>query len=264
MDRRILIFILSLAILALGYTAYTGLFALKNPRELIDVSRVIDGDTIELTDGRRVRLLGVNAPENNENFYKESAEYLEKLIAGKQIGLEAFGKDKYGRTLGYLYLDNMLINLELVKNGFAHVYFLSPDEKFYLEFKKSEKDAKDKNFGIWKSATNNCISIINFRSNAQGNDNENLNDEYVVFRNRCDTPTDLSKWEIKDEGTSIYIFKTFRVLPNNEFTIYSGSGKDSDDALYWNSKRAIWNNDKDTLFLRDTEGNLVLSYSYPN
>ena len=151
-----------------------------------------------------------------------------------------------------------------MKNGFAHVYFLSPDEKFYLEFKKAEKEAKDKKIGIWKSSFNDCISLINFRYNAEGNDNTNLNDEYVVFRNKCDNAVSLSGWEIKDEGTSIYKFKTFVLYPSSEFTIYSGSGKDSNNTLYWNSNRAIWNNDKDTLFLKDSNGNLVLYYTYPS
>lgn len=58
-------------------------------------------------------------------------------------------------------------------------------------------------------------------------------------------------------------FKTFVFVPNATFTLFSGRGSDTKDALYWNSKSAVWNNDGDTLFLRDDKGNLVLSYSYP-
>lgn len=233
-------------------------------KELVEVSRVIDGDTIQLVDGRRVRLISINAPEENEFYYNESKDYLEQLVKGKEVELDIFGDDKYGRLLAHVYIDNTLINLEIVKNGFAHTYFVSPDEKFYLEFKKAEKEAQEEKVGIWKSLLQGCISIVDLHYDAKGNDNNNLNDEYVIFKNQCDSSVEMSKWEVKDTGTHIYMFKTFIVEPNNNFTLYSGSGTDSNNNLYWNSNGAIWNNDKDTLFIRDAAGNLVLTYSYPS
>lgn len=262
MRRRIVIVLIILFLLVLGF-AYTGFFVKKENRVLVKVARVIDGDTIDLTDGRRVRLLGINTPEKNENFYAEAKNYLNQSVGNEDIWLEAFGKDKYGRTLGYVFINDTLVNLEIVKLGLASTYLLSPGDKFYSELKNAEVEAKESNLGIWKSASITCISIINFHYDAMGNDNENLNDEYVAFRNNCEYSVDMSNWEIKDEGTKIYKFKTFILPFHGDFTIYSGSGKNSNEALYWNSQRSIWNNNKDTLFLKDANGNLVLSYSYP-
>lgn len=263
MRKYIIILVIVLLVIGLGAT-YTGFLVKKESRVLVNVSRVIDGDTIDLTDGKRVRLLGINTPEKNENFYQEAKDYLNQTVGNGEIWLEAFGKDKYGRTLGYIYVDDTLINLEIIKNGLASTYLLSPNQKYYLEFKNAEKEAKASSLGIWKPGSIACISIINFNYNAEGDDNANLNDEYVTFRNGCDYPVDMSKWEIKDEGTNIYKFKTFVLTAQGEFTIYSGAGKNSNKSLFWNSKHSIWNNDKDTLFLKDANGNLILIYAYPN
>lgn len=263
MQRRVIVLLVIVVALTIG-SAYTGFLVKKESRVLANVSRVIDGDTIDLADSVRVRLLGINTPEKNENFYQQAKNYLNQTIGNKEIWLEAFGKDKYGRILGYIYINDTFINLEIIKNGLASTYLLSPDQKYYLEFKNAEKEAKASSLGIWKSGSITCISIINFNYDASGDDNANLNGEYVTFRNGCDYPVDMSKWEIKDEGTNIYKFKAFVLLVQGEFTIYSGAGKNSNKSLFWNSKRSIWNNDKDTLFLKDANGNLILTYGYPN
>lgn len=263
MNRKLIFIAIFLIMLGLGFTTYTGYFAATEYREPVDVSRVIDGDTLELEDGRQVRLLGINTPEVNEFLYKEATDYLKQLLADKQIALESFGQDKYGRTLGYVYADDELVNLGMIKAGLAHKYLFSDDDKFYKEFRDAEEVAKEKQLGIWKSEKRPCISIVRLNYNAEGNDNKNLNDEYVTFRNVCAYPVDMSGWELKDEGTHIYRIKSLTLTSNSEITIYSGSGKNYDSNLYWNSRRSIWNNDKDTLFLRDKNGTLVLTFSYP-
>lgn len=264
MDRKIILVSVVFIIIGLGFTAYTGYFAAWDYKEPVSVSRVVDGDTLELEDGRHVRLLGINTPEVNEFFYKEATEYLKQLLADKQISLEKAGKDKYGRTLGYVYADKTLVNLEMVKTGLSHKYILPADDKFYGDFKAAEDDAKAKQLGIWKSQKLLCISVVSFNYDAEGNDNKNLNDEYVTFRNVCNYTVDMSGWEIKDEGTNIHKIKPFTLPPSSEISIHSGSGKNSNSNLYWNSRRAIWNNDKDTLFLRDNNGTLVLAFNYPH
>ena len=263
MDRKLILIVIFLIMLGLGFTTYTGYFAAAEYREPVDVSRVIDGDTLELKDGRQVRLLGINTPEVSEFLYKEAADYLRQLLADKQITLESFGQDKYGRTLGYVYADDELVNIEIIKAGLAHKYLFSDDGKFYKEFRDAEEGAKEKQLGIWKSEKRPCISVVRLNYNAEGNDNHNLNDEYVIFRNVCAYPVDMSGWELKDEGTNIYRIKSFTLPLDSEITVHSGSGKNSDGNLYWGSRRPIWNNDKDTLFLRDKNGTLVLTFSYP-
>ncbi|MBI5872089.1 thermonuclease family protein [archaeon] len=258
--------IVLILIFAISTTSFTGYFILSDKEKTYLVAKIIDGDTIDLKSGENVRLLGINAPEKNEFYYQEAKNRLIELVEGKLVKLESDFEDKdtYGRLLRYIFLDKTFVNFQMVKEGYATVYIIQPNEKYRVKLEEAEDEAKEKLLGIWNTSTStNCISIINFHYNAVGNDNENLNDEYVVFKNKCD-PINLNGWSVKDEATHIYTFKNFILSKDATFTLYSGSGSDTNDKLYWNSKKyAIWNNDGDTLYLRDNNGNLVLSYSYP-
>ena len=93
-------------------------------------TRVIDGDTIILNNGERVRLIGVDTPETKhprkpvEYYGKEASAFTKKMIEGKEVRLEYDWqrKDKYGRTLAYVYLKNgTFLNAEIVKQGYGHI-----------------------------------------------------------------------------------------------------------------------------------------------
>lgn len=115
------------------------------------VKKVIDGDTIELSNGKFVRLIGINAPEKNENYYLESKSQLEK-IEGREVRLEKdkSNKDKYGRLLRYVFLENHFVNLELVSYGYAKAMVMKPNVKYEGNFFEAEKLAKKSELGIWK------------------------------------------------------------------------------------------------------------------
>ncbi len=246
----------------------TGFFVLKktDTQEKFLVSKVIDGDTIELSDNQKVRLLGINTPESTEPHYESSKNRMMELVENKYVTFENGPKDKdiYGRLLRYVFVNNTFVNLQMLKEGHASVYFLDPDEKYYLEFKTAEKEAKDKKLGIWRlSGDSQCIVLVMINYDASGNDNNNLNDEYLTLKNNCKDQITMSGWEIKDSGTNIYKFKSFVLGSGSSFTLFSGKGTDTNSKIYWNSGGAIWNNAGDTLYLRDGKGNLVLSYTYP-
>lgn len=88
------------------------------------VARVIDGDTIELTDGEKVRLLGIDTPERGDPFYDSARFFLESLVAGKVLEAEYAKRrrDGYGRILAFLFADTMFINAALLRSGLATVY----------------------------------------------------------------------------------------------------------------------------------------------
>jgi len=229
------------------------------------VTKIIDGDTLDIQDGTRIRLIGINTPEKGQPCFEEATERLEELVLGKEVCLERDKTDKgvYGRLLRHIFLDNTNINLLLVKDGLAHVYFVSPDTKYLKQFEEAQEFAKLNNGCIWnKSSYQNCIGIAYFHYNAEGNDWDNLNDEYVVFSNTCDFAISLTGWTVKDVATHTYKFPEFTLAPNSIVTLHTGSGTDNPNNLYWNSKSPIWNNDGDTLFLWDKEGKLVLDYTY--
>jgi len=234
------------------------------------VSEVIDGDTIKLQNGERIRLLAINTPEMGQPYYEEARNRLKELIEGKTVTLEedVEDKDRYGRLLRYIYVDDTFVNIEMVKEGYANVYIISPNIKYSNEFKKAEEEAKIAERGIWQpsESLSKCIGILYFHWNAEGNDCYNLNDEYVTFKNTCSQSIDMMGWTVKDEANHIYTFPDFSLAGGSIVTLYTGSGKDTATELYWGSSghtcNAIWNNDGDTLYLRDMGGDLVISYGY--
>jgi len=127
--------------------------------ESTTVKRVIDGDTIELTDGRRVRYIGMDTPETVdprkpvECFGKEASIENKQLVEGKTVRLEkdVSETDKYGRILRYVYVGNMMVNDYLVRQGFARVETIPPDVRYASQFVAAEKEARENNRGLWNS-----------------------------------------------------------------------------------------------------------------
>ncbi len=244
-----------------------------NTTEII-VSSVIDGDTIKLSTGESVRLIGINAPETGEFCSLEATNKLKELILGKKIISEkdVEDKDQYGRLLRYVFINGINVNIEIVRLGLAHAYEYGSNTKYLAQIKQAEDEAKQNEGCLWKSSEKDyiqdkCISLTNFHYDASGNDNYNLNDEYVTFKNKCSYLIDLSSWTIKDNTAShIFTIPQFILRAGATFSLYTGIGINSDSVLYWGRSSgnyaAIWNNDHDTLYLRDNEGSLVLDYNY--
>jgi len=118
--------------------------------DTVFVTRVIDGDTFETSDGETIRLLGINTPEKHEYYYEEATEYLRKLIENKNVRLEGdkTNKDWYGRELRYVYIGNKLVNAEMLEQGYARIYLLK-DRKYQNSFQYAENHAKDLHLGVW-------------------------------------------------------------------------------------------------------------------
>jgi hypothetical protein len=91
--------------------------------QVAKVTRVIDGDTLKLSTGEEVRLIGVDTPETKhprkpvEYFGKEASAFTKQLVEGKEVRLEfdVQRQDKYQRTLAYVYVGEMMVNAELVR-----------------------------------------------------------------------------------------------------------------------------------------------------
>jgi len=226
---------------------------------------VMDGDSIVLDDGTDVRLLGINAPEKGYPFEKESQNRLSMLILGKEIRLESDfeDKDRFGRLLRYVFVGDTFVNVQLVKEGLATVYMES-GLKYENNLNNAEYNAKLNGLGIWEKdvAYADYFYIATFHYDAAGNDDENLNDEYVVLGNKGDIPIDMTGWTIKDEANHIFTFPQFVIEPGEIVTIYTGFGTNTNDSLYWGSQGSVWSNQGDALYLRNSNGKLILSYEY--
>ena len=114
------------------------------------VIAVSDGDTIKLLTQdkvtHKIRLLDIDAPEKKQPFGNKSRDNLASYIAGEIITVKYKSKDKYGRILGTIYFENLDINLQQIKNGYAWVYKqYSKNQTYYQE----EQKAKDLKKGLW-------------------------------------------------------------------------------------------------------------------
>jgi micrococcal nuclease len=232
--------------------------------ESTSVAQVIDGDTIELADGRRVRYVGINTPERNQPYYAEATDTNRQLVAGKQIFLEFDVEtfDQYGRSLAYIWADGLLVNREIVARGFANAYTVPPNVKYDAEFRAAEQAARNAERGLWAGA-DVALKITDLNANAPGNDNENPNGEWIEVANQGAEPVSMAGYTLKDEANHIYTFADFTLPSGAAFRLYSGQGADSATDLYWGySGDSVWNNGGDTAFLRDAEGRLVDTYAY--
>lgn len=276
--RKLAYYIIILIIIfLLLLVAYKQMISLKNqPKENVDtkpaliddfykVTKVIDGDTIILEDGRKIRLLGIDAPERGYPYYNKSKSFLSYLVLDKKVQLESdlVDKDNYGRFLRYVYVDSTFVNEQLVKEGLANAFIIS-DLKYEEQLSEAESYAREYEFGMWKINANQAanVYIIDFHYDAYGNDDYNLNDEYITFGYRGDNPINLTGWTIKDYTDTVFEFSIYFLQPGGKVTIHTGIGINNEDSLYWNSKTPIWGNKGDVLYLRNRGGDLVILYEY--
>lgn len=124
------------------------------------VSRVVDGDTIEVRlDGgtEDVRYIGVDTPETVkpgapvECFGPEASRFNHRLVEGQRVRL-VFGverRDAYGRLLSYVYLGRRFVNAELVRRGFGRTLTIAPNDRFAERFKRLEIAAGRAGRGLW-------------------------------------------------------------------------------------------------------------------
>jgi micrococcal nuclease len=220
------------------------------------VSRIIDGDTIELESGEHVRMLGINTPEKGEKYYYEAKEFLEKEILNKTVNLK-FGKEKkdlYNRTLAYVFLQEKNVNKKMISNGFANPYFPSGKDSYYSSFFEEWKNCVKKNLNICENSQEICANCISLQE-------INYNKQKIVLKNICGINCNLTSWEIKDEGRKKFIFPEFILESNREIAIIVGKNQ-TEGTLLWKRGDYVWTKTGDTIFLRDKEKKVVLWKSY--
>jgi len=123
------------------------------------VSRVIDGDTIELSSGERIRYLEVSTPEMSplECYAQEATVKNSELVLGKTIYIQPpteGNKTSYNRTFAYVFTDEYFVFLELVKSGYAIVELYADPNEFYNLLKQAENDARSNKRGLWGECNN--------------------------------------------------------------------------------------------------------------
>jgi len=147
------------AVIFVAVSAFYLYHKTSRPRDgLYYVRRAVDGDTILLANGERVRYIGINTPETRhpskpvEYFGKEASRFNKKLVEGRWVRLEfdAQKKDKYNRLLAYVYADGIFVNAKLVEEGYAQVSTFPPNVKHQELFLKLQREARENRRGLWR------------------------------------------------------------------------------------------------------------------
>jgi len=156
----------------------------------VTVTRVIDGDTIEVEmrgETYKVRLIGINTPESTtriESYGKEASNFTKSQLLGKKVYLEkdVSETDKYGRLLRYVWLKKpseptdseirtKMFNAILVIQGYAQAATYPPDVKYAEYFAKYEAEARENNRGLWaleeKTKSQNLDRIVYWTPNGK-------------------------------------------------------------------------------------------------
>jgi len=128
------------------------------------IARVIDGDTIELSNGRKVRYIGIDTPEVRERrgrnwvyapepYSLAAKDHNEALLRQGKITLEfdAQKEDKYGRFLAYVYAGDRMVNEGLLREGYATLYTYPPNTKYLGLLIGAQEDARRHGRGMWKT-----------------------------------------------------------------------------------------------------------------
>lgn len=247
-----------LAALILSLTLSFGLSAAETAKVL----QVLDGDTCKLEGGRRVRYLGIEAPETGDFFSEEATQANNRLVGGKTVRLEYVGSrvDRDGRLLAYVFVGKTFVNEELVRQGFAHLRRpVAAKHKDLLS--EAQDEARAACRGIWAKGTN-CNIVITTVHARPADRKASLNDEYVVIVNQGAHSVNLTGWSVLDEANNRYLFPNFVLPAGGKVTLRTGLGRNKADELFWGSRKPIWNDDGDTIVIKDADGHLILSHIY--
>jgi micrococcal nuclease len=218
------------------------------------------------------------------NWGENASRFATTELEGETVQIrtdpQADRRGSYGRLLVYLSLSSSSgdrsFNYRLIERGYARLY--DTDFSRRDEFVAAERRARDEGTGAWGFAGASQVTatealadggqsvpleLVRIHADAAGNDNENLNDEYLVFENTGTETLDLSGWTIADEAGHTYtIPEGVTLAPGEQLTLFSGSGTNTQTELFWGADGALWNNGGDTVIVSTATGTVVLRESY--
>ncbi|MFB6124148.1 MAG: lamin tail domain-containing protein [Haloferacaceae archaeon] len=247
-----------------------------------------------------VRLLGVDTPEVHtatdpaefegvpdtdagrawlRDWGHRASEFARTEVGGERVRLvvdpAADRRGRYGRLLAYVVDGGGVFNRRLLERGYARLY----DSSFGRRdaFAAAEAEARANGVGLWGFADGptssdaatpvpdggTALVVVAVHADADGNDHENRNDEYVAFENAGATSLDLSGWRVRDAADHTYRVPDGVVLgAGDRVTLYTGDGTNTGSALFWGADGAVWNNGGDTVIVVDGDGRVVLRHTY--
>jgi len=248
---------------------------------IASIVSITDGDTVKVTiDGAEfdVRMLGINAPEQDECWGPESTVKLSLLIDGQNVFLVSGEQDtdEFGRLLRYIYLDDpqgpIFVNSVMVAAGSA--LGMSNGHEHERSFKRLEASAFQSGTGMWgtlvcgdaegAAADRPVVRVSAVSYDPDGPDNEVLDEESVTIVNEGYGRVSLAGWVLRDESSSNRMtFPAGTVLaPGDSVVVITGCSGGPATAIHWCHDGAVWSNQGDTVIVSDSLGNAVIWYAY--
>lgn len=271
---QVLFVVLACASCSTGYERNEhgkGFLALPTPvaaGELARVKRVFDGDTILLEDDRKVRYLGINAPEYQEPFYLKAKRFNESLVLGKEIRLEFDQErnDLYDRLLAYVWVGDQLVSARLVREGMAHAFFIGISRRHNAQFLQLQAEAKQRKVGIWSTrgrARDLKITSVHAVNPARPDPYA----PYVRITSLGNATIRLRGYVLSNEGGQRYLFPDISLDPGYTVIVDGGGRADGVDhagqtVVHWPTQASVWDPSEDTAFLIDPGGALVDIFHY--
>lgn len=213
-------------------------------RETAKAAEVIDGDTIKLADGRKVRYIGINAPELAQHnqaaecFSREAWEKNKSLVLNQEVALErdVSDTDLYGRLLRYVYFKDIFINDYLVRGGFAFNSYFPPDGKYQSQLAEAQQAAQASQKGLWQTCQTQEVEEINKNSedalfvpdvlsviiinellpNPRGPDTDK---EFVELKNISEADVNLGGWRLETANRRKYVFSATSTISQKGFLV---------------------------------------------
>lgn len=282
------------------------LLAITLIEETAIITHIADGDTIDVrytssSKEKRIRFLGIQAMEihptapgtPNDCYADEATQRLNKLTGGigSLVILRALDDsiEIQNRLARHIFINKngkeINIGEKLLEEGLVLPFLHESENTYNNTYMLAAKMAKKFNLGMW-SSTNHCSTPadssnssfeIYLNYDAEGDDNTNLNGEWIKIKNISDRTVDISNWWLRDSGQNFFRFSNSTILSNNEeLIIYGGKGTDNKSSLYWNNTISLFGNTGDGIYLMDylsdsanpndniyPKGNIKASFFYP-
>ena len=235
------------------------------------VDRVLDGDTLVLAGGERIRLRGINAPEKGECGGEEAQTLLAALVADGVVA-ERTGSDRYGRTLAHLFTpDGTHLQRLLVSQGLAHVATYGEPDAWTDTLRQDEEEARAAGRGLYghnlacpgQLPKGSEVRVVALDVDPPGDDLAPGAGESVLLEGA--PGLDLGGWTVKDTSASHrLVLPTGTRLPaDGRLRVYTSCGRDGPGIVHWcNRGSAVWNNGGDTAYLLDPGGVVVSWLEY--
>lgn len=231
------------------------------------VTYIYDGDTLTLETGDKVRLRWVNTPELRpaEDYGVEAREAAKRLVLNQRVDLlyGATRRDGYGRLLAGVEKDGENLSIALLEQGLAHLFVIPPDDTDLTPFIEAQEKARAAKRGIWSTQRySGELHITSFHANADGDDRENVNGEYLRVCNVSPRPLDIQGFRLTDLSGRSFELPSVIIPAGHTVKIHSGKGTHQADpadqlAVYLGQDQPVWNNKRDRATLYDRYGRVV-------